>query len=112
MANNEVFKLGTDISIPVPVGTKSSSPVRVGSLNGVAVVDEGTGGNEAGHASVDLTGAHKFILTGAAVGDPVYITTANVLTLTASGNKLFGVVTHLDPRVTDRVVVLTSPITV
>lgn len=112
MAVNEVFKLGQYISLPVDVGTKSSAPVRVGVLNGVAIVDEGTGGNAAGYTSVDLSGAHKFILAGAAVGDPVYITPGGALSTTASGNKLFGAVTHLDPRVTDRVVVLTQSISV
>lgn len=112
MAINEVFKLGTYISLPVPDGTESSSPVRVGVLNGVAIVDEGTGGNADGFTSVDLTGAHEFILPGAEVGDAVYIATDNTLSTTASGNKLFGAVTHLDPRVADRVVVLTQSISV
>lgn len=113
MAVNEVFKLGEYISIPVPTGLKSGDAVRVGSLNAVLTTDEGGGvGNRPGYASVDLSGAHKFILPGAEVGDPVYITSANALTLTAAGNDLFGAVTHLDPRVADRVVVLTHSITV
>lgn len=112
MALNEVFKLGQYISIPVPTGTKSGDPVRVGVLNATAIVDEGTGGNKAGYTSVDLSGAHKHILAGADVGDPVYIDSSNELTLTASGNKLFGAVTHLDPRVADRVVILTQSISV
>ena len=112
MALNEVFKLGTYISLPVPNGTESGDPVRVGALNGVAIVDEGTAGNAEGYTSVDLTGAHKFVIEGADVGDPVYITSAGALSLTATGNKLFGVVTHLDPRVEDRVVVLTQSISV
>lgn len=112
MALNEVFKLGQYISLPVPSGTESGDPVRVGSLNGVAIVDEGTGGNAEGFASVDISGAHKFVIAGAEVGDPVYITSGGVLTLADSGNSLFGVVTHLDPRVADRVVVLTQSISV
>ena len=112
MALNEVFKLGTYISLPVDSDTKSGDPVRVGVLNGTAITDAGKGGQKPTHASVDLTGAHRHIIAGAAVGDPVYITSAGALTLTASGNKLFGAVTHLDPRVTDRVVVLTQSISV
>lgn len=111
MALNEVFKLGQYISIPVPTGLKSGDPVRVGVLNATLTTDEGGGvGNKAGYASVDLSGAHKHIIPGAAVGDAVYITSANKLVTTASGNKLFGAVTHLDPRVADRVVVLTQSI--
>lgn len=112
MALNEVFKLGQYISLPVPDGTESGDAVRVGVLNGTAIVDEGTGGNADGFASVDLSGAHKHVIAGADVGDAVYITSAGVLTTTASGNKLFGAVTHLDPRVTNRVVVLTQSISV
>lgn len=112
MALNEVFKLGTYISLPVPVGTKTGDPVRVGVLNGTAIVDEGTGGNKSGYASVDLSGAHKHVIPGAAVGDAIYITSAGDLVTTASGNKLFGACTHLDPRVADRVVVLTLAISV
>lgn len=110
MALNEIFKVGQSISLPVPVGTKSGGAVRVGSLNGVAIVDEGTGGNNAGYTSVDLFGGHLYELASAVVGDAVYITAANVLTKTASGNKLFGAVTHLHRD--GRAVILTTPISV
>lgn len=112
MATNEIFKIGQSISLPVPAGTKSSAPVRVGVLNGVAIVDEGTGGNAAGYTSVDLFGGHKFELPGAAVGDAVYIDSNGDLTLTASGNSLYGAVTHLDPRDGDFVVILVTAIAV
>ncbi len=113
MALNEVFKLGQYISLPVPTGTRSGDPVRVGVINAVAITNEGGGvGNKAGYASVDLSGGHKFILEGAAVGNAVYITSAGALTLTAASNKLFGAVTHLDPRVEHRVVILTQSISV
>ena len=46
MALNEIFKVGKSISLPVPADTKSGDPVRVGVLNGVAIVDEGTGFNK------------------------------------------------------------------
>ena len=113
MARNEVFKLNQYISIPVPDGVKSGEPVRVGVINAVATTDEGGGvGNKKGYASVDLSGGHLFVLADAEVGDPVYITSARALTKTASGNKLFGAVTHLHPRITDGVVVLTQSISV
>lgn len=110
MALNEIFKVGKSISLPVPADTKSGDPVRVGVLNGVAIVDEGTGFNADGYTSVDLFGGHLFELAGAEVGDPVYITAAGELTLTASGNKLWGAVTHLHRD--DQVVILTQPISV
>lgn len=110
MALNEVFKVDQSISLPVPDGTKSGDPIRVGVLNGVAVVDEGTGGNAAGYTSVDLFGGHLFVLAGAGVGDPVYITAAGALTATASGNKLWGAVTHTHRD--DKVVILTQSISV
>lgn len=110
MALNEIFKVGKSISLPVPTGTKSGDPVRVGVLNGVAIVDEGSGFNAGGYTSVDMFGGHLFELAGAQVGDAVYITSAGELTKTASGNKLWGAVTHLHRD--DQVVILTQAISV
>lgn len=110
MALNEIFKIGKSISLPVPADTASGDPVRVGVLNGIAVVNEGTGGNKAGYASVDLFGGHLVTLAGATVGQAVYITGAGALTLTATSNKLFGAVTHLHRD--NQVVVLTQSISV
>lgn len=110
MALNEIFKVGKSISLPVTAGTKSGDPIRTGVLNGVAIVDEGSGFNAAGYTSVDLFGGHLFELEGAAVGDAVYITAAKELSLTASGNKLWGAVTHLHRD--DQVVILTQAISV
>lgn len=111
MARNEVYKVGNFVSLPVPVGTKSGEPVRVGSLNGVAQVDEPTAylaatsnppyneapsGNKAGYASVALEGAFNLPVsttTTLAVGAPVYIITASrTLTTTdnSGANPLFG----------------------
>lgn len=102
MALNEVYRLGVGISLPVPAGTKSGDPVRVGLINAVAQTDaataEGTPGylagqNKTGWASVKLDGAHLLPVTGAVAthGLPIYITSANALTATATGNALFGV---------------------
>lgn len=110
MALNEIFKIGKSISLPVPADTESGDPVRVGVLNGVAVVNEGTGGNAAGYTSVDLFGGHLFTLAGATVGQAVYITGAGALTLTVGSNKLFGAVTHLHRD--NKVVILTQSISV
>jgi len=91
MATNEVFKYGQWVSLPVPADTASSAPVVVGELVGVAQTAEGEGGNLEGWASVALEGAFRLPVTGAAtVGAPVHITGAGVLTMTATGNRLFG----------------------
>jgi predicted RecA/RadA family phage recombinase len=97
MATNEVFRDADLLSLPVPDGTLSGAPVRVGAaatgLNGVTQTKEGEGGNADNYASVMLKGAHKLPVsttTTLAVMDPVYITSGNVLTPSASGNQLFG----------------------
>lgn len=92
MALNEVFRDADHLSLPVPADTKSGAPVRVGGLNGVTQTARGEGGNESTHATVWLKGAHEFTADFAVanVGDPVYITSANALTDTATGNSLYG----------------------
>ena len=92
MALNEIFRHADHLSLPVPSGTASGAPVRVGGLNGVTQTKEGEGGNPALSATVWLAGAHKVTtaFAVAAVGTPIYITAANALSDTASGNTLFG----------------------
>lgn len=105
MALNEVFKEADNLSLPVPDGTLSGAPLRIGILNAVAQTDEGgrtavvngitqeTGGigNKDNFASVKFTGAWRLTVTGTlAVGQAVYITGAGALTATATGNFLFG----------------------
>lgn len=110
---NSVFKEADYISLPVPTGTKSGAPLRIGVLNAVTVTAEGSvtetitlgagasitqpsgsaSGNEPGFASVALKGSANLTVTGATtVGGPVYIKADNTLTTTiAAGSKLFGV---------------------
>lgn len=110
MALNSVFKTGDKISLPVPTGTLAGAPLRIGSINCIAVTDEGsvtvtkqlgggttltenTGGvgNEPGYASVACDGAWNVDVTGAlTVGQLVYINGSNSLTATATGNKVWG----------------------
>lgn len=110
MARNEVFKEANYLSLPVPTGTLAGSPLRIGGLNVVTQTAEASvivppmfpnyngpatpSSNEAGYASCALIGGFNFPLasgTGAvAVGDPIYITSGNVLTTTASGNQVYG----------------------
>lgn len=102
MATNEAFRDANKLSLPVPNGTASGSPVRIGpaatGLNGVTQTKTGAagepdGGNATGYATVWLTGAFKLPVgttTALAVADPVYITAGNALTPVATGNNLFG----------------------
>ena len=90
----ELYRPASELSLPVPAGTAAGKPVLVGSLVGVTATKEGEGGNATGYATVlmddrayllDVNGA----ITGA--GQPVYIVAAdNSLTMTATGNTLFG----------------------
>lgn len=96
MARNEHLRHANHVSLPVPAGTVSGDPVRVGILNGVAQTDRAStsnwaGGNVAGEASVWLDGSHNLAVTGAVaeVGQAVYIADG-ALTATAEGGDLFG----------------------
>jgi hypothetical protein len=103
MATNEVFEHGDRLSLPVPNSTASGAPLRLGgtaaaALNVVTQTKTGAagepdGGNATGYASCALSGVHKLAIgttTAMAVLDPVYITSGNALTPSASGNQLFG----------------------
>lgn len=92
------------ISLPVPAGTRSGDPVKVGGLIGVAEGDRagdvvsgktlGTVGSPAGHAPVAPDGTYALPVADAvsADGTAIYITGSGpfTLTTTASGNTLFG----------------------
>ena len=69
MARNITYDDANQVSLPVPAGTKSGDPVRVGGLNGVALTNralstatppEFGGGNVDGEATVKLNGAATF----------------------------------------------------
>jgi hypothetical protein len=105
MARNEVFRDADHLSLPVPDGTKSGDPLRIGGLNVVAETDVADAAaavsdivgppfntNPDGFASCWLKGAHDFPVEFAItnIGDPVYITAANELTEVATGNSLYG----------------------
>lgn len=105
MATNEIFRDADHLSLPVPEGTTSGDPVRVGGLNGIAVTDRAEAvtdpseefgppinTNPVGNASVWLKGAHEFTVDFAVeqVGTPIYITTENALSGTEEGGSLYG----------------------
>lgn len=93
---NEVFypnDPADKLSLPVPADLASGSPVLVGSIIGVLATNEGQGGNVDGNASVWTEGVYRLPVsttTALTIGAPVYITSGNVLTPSASGNTLFG----------------------
>lgn len=107
MARNQVFKDADFLSLPVPTGTLSGAPVRIGELNGVAQTNEGSvdkasgdyneaaSSNKDGYASIALKGAFRIPVgttTALEVGDPVYITAGGALTTTdnSGANAVFG----------------------
>ena len=121
MARNIIYTPGDRISAPVPAGTKSGQPLRIGGLNAIAVTDraktdvaalntDGTrnasynwgGGNPNGYASIWLEGAAEVTVTATDAPDfgaAIYIDSAGALTATATSNTLWG---HcIDPNPTD-----------
>lgn len=120
---NEVFRPDKHRSLPVPAGTKSGDPLRIGLINGVAVTDRAStvsaafnadgspnasynrgGGNPDGYASVWTWGGHRLNVVAAsapAFGDGVYWDAAGgagkKLTTTVGTNPLFGAVADPAP---------------
>lgn len=98
------------ISLPVPAGTKTGDPVKVGSIVGVAATDvavampatptadsvaANSSGNPVGYASVLTDGGYLLTVAGAitAPGTPVYVTGTGpfVLSVTNGGtDTVFG----------------------
>ena len=80
MAKNEILRDADHLSLPVPSGTKTGDPLRIGGLNVVAETDRANtvgvaprnndgsintaydygGGNPDGQASCSLIGAYQF----------------------------------------------------
>lgn len=91
MALNEHLRHANHIALPVPAGTKSGDPVRVGVLNGVAQTSRGEGGNAADSATVWLDGSHYLPVKGAvsAIGAAIYLTDG-VLSTTKGTGAVFG----------------------
>jgi len=111
MAKNEIFEeLILSVACSHPAAPISGGPVRYGKLTGVALTDEGDGGNAATLTTVDFTERVWDLTvddngittpgtgTAIAVGDPIYYhdtatgTPATNLNNTPdSANGLFGV---------------------
>lgn len=90
---NERLHDGDRISVPAENGALSGSPIlALGAIPGVLATDEGEGGNIEGRASVWTKGVFTLPCADAvaAEGTLLYITSAEVITTTASGNTAFG----------------------
>ncbi|MBB3041215.1 capsid cement protein [Nocardioides soli] len=89
--------------LPVPAGTVSGAPVKVGGFVGVAAADradaatkKGAVGCPDGYAPVEVTGLWEVKVPEvvAAAGTAIYIKADQTLTTTATDNTLFG---HTEP---------------
>lgn len=89
MAKNQRYSHFDHIKLPVPEGTVSGDPVRVGAIAGVAKVDRRADGT----ATVWLDGSYTIDVAGALTeGQIVYITPEGTLTAaTEAGNFPYGV---------------------
>ncbi|HEX9746577.1 MAG TPA: DUF2190 family protein [bacterium] len=85
MAQNYISR-GEVITLTAGASYTSGNPYRISNFNGVALIDADSGEQ----LSFQLIGIFEFTLAGVSIGDPVYIDGSNDLTLTASGNDLFG----------------------
>lgn len=106
MATNEIYRDANHLSAPVPEGTKSGDPLRLGGLNVVAQTDRNNDEaatpdpvrgypanlNPPGHATVWMKGGHEFTVDFAidTWGAPIYITAAGELSDDGTGNLLYG----------------------
>jgi len=85
MAQNYISR-GEVITLTAAASYTSGSPYRIINFNGVALITVGSGGL----LSFQLEGVFEFTLAGVMAGVPIYITSGNALSLTASGNTLYG----------------------
>jgi predicted RecA/RadA family phage recombinase len=80
MAKNIVFEPGDQLSFVCshPAAPNSGDPVRIGKMTGVALVDEGDGGNIATETTVDIgpfvadLNVDDNLGTGVTLGQPLY----------------------------------------
>lgn len=101
MATNRVYEgYRVPVTVTHPTTPASGDPVRWGDLCGVAIVDEGAGGNAAGETSVDFgPGVWTMTVSGVASGggsavaptDKLYYVDATAPALSKDvGGKFFG----------------------
>ena len=91
MALNEIYTKADELVFPVASTVKSGNLVQVGQVVGVAQNDAVTGEDGNTYATLKLNGVFKLsTLVAVTVGQAVYVTSAGVINVTASGNKFIG----------------------
>jgi len=91
MALNEIYKVASELVFPVASTVNSGDLVQVGQVVGVAQQDAVLGEDGNYYATLKLDGVFKFTTSVAVtVGANVYVTSAGVINVTASGNKFIG----------------------
>jgi predicted RecA/RadA family phage recombinase len=91
MALNEIYKDGNELVLPVASTVKSGDLVQVGALVGLAQKDASAGEDGNYYTTLKLNGVVKLsTLVAVTVGAAVYVTSAGVINVTASGNKFVG----------------------
>ena len=91
MALNEIYKDGNELVLPVASTVNSGDLVQVGQIIGVAQNDAVTGEDGNTYATIKMNGVFKLsTLVAVTVGQAVYVTSAGVVNVTASGNKFIG----------------------
>lgn len=104
MAANEVYSEAESLVLPVGSTIKSGWPVAIGGLYGVSLLDAYQAPDTNYYTTVKFCGVFRFDMSGASpitplvtlagqaltLGQAVYITSAGVLTTTATSNILFG----------------------
>ena len=91
MALNEIYTKADELVFPVASTVNSGDLVQVGQVVGVAQNDAVTGEDGNTYATLKLNGVFKLTTAVAVtVGQAVYVTSAGVVNVTASGNKFIG----------------------
>lgn len=91
MALNEIYTNANELVFPVASTVKSGDLVQVGQIVGIAQHDAKIGEDGNYYATLKLNGVFKLPTSVAVtVGAAVYVTSAGVVNVTASGNKFIG----------------------
>lgn len=91
MALNEIYAVANSLSFPVASTVNSGDLVQVGQIVGIAEHDAKLKEDGNYYATLKLTGAFKLTTSDTiSVGAKVYVTSAGVVTSTATSNKLIG----------------------
>jgi predicted RecA/RadA family phage recombinase len=85
MAQNYISR-GEVITLTAGASYTSGTPYRISSFNGVALISVDSGEQLA----FQLEGIFELTLASVTVGAPIYITSGNALSLSSSGNSLYG----------------------